>query len=188
VVWSSWGVASLKCETCSKPSEVFVEYTGIGFCKKCYERLLFKRLKTWFRNHEVINKKKTHVLLDDSSLGFLFLQEFFKKFFSYPGLKWVVRKRVTSRTRNKIIILPTTLTQETDDFIHAVLNNEDYNSGLHEKNVFKPLTCFLETDLLKWKRKRKVKPKHPDAHKFVEEVVKRRPMTRFSTLKHLEEF
>ena len=175
----------MKCETCSKQSEVFVEYTGIGFCKKCYERLLFRRLKTWFRNNKVIQKNKTHVLLDDGSVGFLFLEKFFKKFFSYPGLKWVVRKRITTRMKNKVVILPTTLTEESDRFVHSILNDEDYHSCLHEKNVFKPLTCFLETDLLKWKRKRRSK-KYSDAHRFVEEVVKRRPMTRFSTLKHLE--
>jgi hypothetical protein len=125
--------------------------------------------------------------LDDGSVGFLFLEKFFKKFFSYPGLKWVVHKRITPRSKRGIIILPATLTEESDRFVHSVLNNEDYYSGLHEKNVFRPLTCFLETDLLKWKRKRKSR-KYPETHRFVEEVVKRRPMTRFSMLKHLEQF
>jgi hypothetical protein len=178
----------MKCETCKKPAEVVVEYTGIGFCRKCYERLLFRRLKTWFRNNKVINKKKTHVLLDDGRVGFLFLKKFFQKFFSYPGLKWVVRKRITSRMRDQIVILSTTLTQETDTFVNALLSNEEYSSSISVNNVFKPLTCFLETDLSKWKRKKKTRPEFPNVHSFIEEIVKRRPMTRFSMLKHSEQF
>jgi len=176
----------MKCETCNREGEVLVEYTGISFCKKCYERLLFRRLKRWFRNNKVIDKNKTYVLLDDGSVGFLFLKKFMRKFFSYPGMKWVVRKRITSRMNNKIILLPTTLTEESNRFVYSVFNNENYSFRVRE-NVFKPLTCFLETDLLKWKRKRSKKV-FPNVHAFIEEIVKRRPMTRFSILKHLEQF
>ncbi|MBR9678977.1 MAG: hypothetical protein GON13_01810 [Nanoarchaeota archaeon] len=175
----------MKCETCKRDGEVFVEYTQISFCKTCYELFLFKRLKKWFRSNKVIDKSKIHVLLDDDSVGFLFLKKFFEKFFSYPGLKWVVRKRITSRMKNKVVIIPTSLTQETDAFIYAVFNDLNYVFG---KNVFMPLTCFLETDLSKWKRKKRTNPVFEDVHFFVEEIVKRRPMARFSILKHLQKF
>ena len=44
---------------------------------------------------------------------------------------------------DKIIILPTTLTEESDSFIHAVLTDGNYSSRIHDGNVFKPLTVFL---------------------------------------------
>ena len=181
----------MKCETCQKKGEIIVEYTQISFCKKCYERLLFRRLKRWFRNNCVIDKKKTHVLLDDGSLGFLFLKTFFKKFFSFPGLKWETRKRVNSRMKNKIIMLPTTLTQESDRFIHAIMNDGQYSSRIVEEKeslkIFKQLTIFLDSDLKKWKRRR-ITPELRSVNSFIEEIVKRRPMTRFSIVKHLQEF
>lgn len=177
----------MKCGTCGKNAEILVEYTQIGFCRKCYELLLFRRLKRWFRNNNVIDRGKVHLLLDDGSTGFLLLKKLFQKEFSYPGLRWRVVKRVTSRMKGKIIILPTTLTQESDRFLNAVLKNGDY-SFVSGANVFNPLTCLLETDLLKWRRTGKPVKRFVKVHDFVEEVVKRRPMARFSISRHLQEF
>ncbi len=178
----------MKCAHCSNEAKVFVEYTNINLCRVCYQKLLFKRLKRWFRLNNVIHKNMLHIILDDGSVGAMLLQKFFKKFFSYPGIRWEVRKRITSRMKDSIIILPTTLTEESDSFIHSILSGEDYSSMLHGGKIYKPLTCFLETDILKWRKSRKAKPKFPEEDAIINEISKRRPMTRFSISKHIEKF
>ena len=66
----------MKCESCKREASVVIEYTGIGFCNSCYEKLLFRRLKKWLRNNNAIQPGRVHVLLDDGSVGFLFLKKF----------------------------------------------------------------------------------------------------------------
>jgi len=183
----------MKCLKCKNKAQTVLKYTQVGFCKKCYNLLLEKRVKQTIRKYSLFKPDSEVVIFYFGDTPSLFLLEFMEKhFFNLPKFKYVIKEKFSKRFKNKILILPTTLTYETNALLNALFtNNNDYVFGPKNRQVVKPLIKILDDDLREWAKLNRKKiifaKKFSGENNFLEEVEKRRRMVRFSMFNLLKE-
>lgn len=175
----------MNCSSCNRSAVISLSYAKEVFCKSCFKKFLFKRVRRTVSGFGLL-KSDDVVVLSDGSVASRFLVEFMEDWVRVnPKLGFVVRKRVRKSWRGKTVMLPTTLTHETNSFLHFLFTGEKSRFGpVFEEggNWFvKPLIRVSCCDLRKLFGEDCVIV-FSDEHDFISRVEERRPMARFSIL------
>jgi hypothetical protein len=167
-----------KCEHCGDDGFIFLPYQGHHFCKKCFSRLIERRIRHNFRNKGIIDGKPMH-LYDDGSAAFgtskFALQNISKQMpklevrFSKQGGKGF--KRIICRS----------LEQECIDYLKSIFSGKGYRNLPNPAcNIpQKELEKFCDIHNIKYE-KNKYNLQDIDILLMMDNVMKVRPGAMFS--------
>ncbi len=173
----------MKCYLCSKTAKI-KQQKGRAVCDGCFCRLIEKRIRKYTRLNKIFRPKDRVLVLGD--LNKYFVESIVKNLPIELYFRTKENKEFVKKKKINKIIRQETMDDQVNLFLENLFIDKSMKSGKSSISLLKVITdkeakLFARIKKLKFKENKKNK----DVQKFIDELEKKDPGTKYRLLKNV---